>query len=143
GFFAGFSIIGEIQITLPTGLQSKGGPRNSYQLNQIVNWVRGTHSLKFGAQMNQHRDTQDFASGGVSPQFSNVQAFVDGTLNTVNVGFDFLANHATPGTQIQGPVTPPNRRGHIDFTDGAWFIEDTWKVSRRLTITPGLRWELT
>ncbi|HUQ92217.1 MAG TPA: TonB-dependent receptor, partial [Bryobacteraceae bacterium] len=78
---------------------------------------------------------------GVNPRFSNLQGFVDGQLATVQVEFDFLANGRIPGDLVPGPVAPPNRRFHTRYTDAAWFIQDTWKLTRRLTLTPGLRWE--
>jgi len=111
---------------------------------QTANWVLGAHSLKFGGQLIQYRETRDPVSGttsGVRPRFPNLQGFVDGLLDSVGVEFDFLANGRLPGDLVQGPVAPPNRRFHRRYTDAAWFIQDTWKVTRRLTLTPGLRWE--
>src|SRR5262249_11486710 len=67
--------------------------------------------------------------------------FVEGQLLTVDVELDFLANSRLPGDLVKGPIMPPNRRRRPRYADTAGFIEDTWKANRRLTITPGFRWE--
>src|SRR5262249_32966093 len=40
-----------------------------------------------------------------------------------------------------GHVKSPNRNWHLRYTDASWFVQDTWKLSRQVTLTPGLRWE--
>ena len=76
GLFNTFTMTRE-NVTLPRGSDSMGGPRNSYQLYQNVNWVRGSHSFTFGAQIDRHRDTQDVSiiSEGVRPRFGLFRNF--------------------------------------------------------------------
>jgi hypothetical protein len=126
GFFRDFSILGE-SVVLPTGRESEGGPRNLYHLHQTVSWVRNSHYFKFGGQTMQYRDAVDVSSPGVWSSFTGVQGFVDGVLGTL--------------TAWDSSPTSLNRRTHTRYTDGAWFFQDTWKMTRRLTVTPGLRWE--
>src|SRR5262249_25825368 len=139
--FATFGISGE-NITLPTGRQESGAVRNLYQLYQIANWVHGMHSVRFGGQFIAAREAlAGTGAGGVRPSFPDVRWFVEGQLLTVDVELDFLANSRLPGDLVKGPIMPPNRRRRPRYADTAGFIEDTWKANRRLTITPGFRWE--
>jgi outer membrane receptor protein involved in Fe transport len=39
------------------------------------------------------------------------------------------------------PFTAPSFTRHFRYNEVAWFGEDTWKLSSRLTVTAGLRWE--
>lgn len=145
GLFYTFTIQNEATAQLPTGRQSIGGPRNLYEIHQTANWVLGRHNWKLGGQAVHYRDTREVTAGpifaGVRPRFPDLQGFVDGRLSRVDVEFDFFANGRLPGDLVQGPVVPADRRGHSRYKDLSWFVQDTWKVTPRLTLTPGIRWE--
>ena len=144
GLFSFFSIRGE-SATLPTGRPGTGGPRNLYQLHQTASWVRGTHHFRVGGRLIHYRDAIDSSSPtaffGVRPTFGSLQGFVDGQLERLVLEYDFVANGRLPGDPVQAPFLPPNRRQHVHKNEISWFVQDTWKVKRRLTLTPGLRWE--
>jgi carboxypeptidase family protein len=139
-------------LSLPALVPRTGGPRNSYQLHQLVSWVRRNHDLKFGGQIINYResiiDKQRFPNVAFFPLGNFVigsedpftQSFVNGSYPIVGLWFDFVTQPSLVD-QFEGHVNTPNPSWHLRYTDAAWFVQDTWKVSRRLTLTPGLRWE--
>ncbi len=129
--------------SLPAGLPRRGGPRNLYPLHQTVSWIRRNHNFKFGADFVHYRDS---IATSLYPALwrppTDVRGFVNGRMNTLTVPFDFLANGLLqPGDSLDGRLLSPNRAWHGRYTDVAWFVQDTWKITRRFTLTPGLRWE--
>jgi hypothetical protein len=97
-------------------------------LFQSAGRVWGRHDLKFGGQYVELRDSRstgdDDATEPDRGEFRNVQGFLDGMLTSFQVGGG-----------------PANARVHYRYNDLAFFVQDTWKIARHLTLAPGLRYE--
>ena len=124
---------------LPTivvgGFESLGAPTNeprgrvsqAYQIVDALVWTRGRHTIKSGV------DYRRPLIRSYNDQFSR------GRLSFNNLA-DLLAGVAAPsGTSIARGAT---RRDTYSNNFGL-FIQDDWKVSRRLTLNFGLRHEYT
>jgi hypothetical protein len=123
---------GITNIGLP-GLFPQGRLFNNYQIQDTVSYTSGNHTVRFGADLNIQRATQQipfnsrgvltFAGGGGFNAFGN---FVDQ-----------FSGRGTGGAAIQfgDPVIVPNA-----FYQN-YFAEDTWRVKPNLTLTLGLRYE--
>jgi hypothetical protein len=139
--FPGFFIQNE-NVTLPSAASSYGGPHHSYQFFQTLTWARGHHTLKFGGQFVHLRENISLGVGDgqvAIADFMDVQAFVDGVLGFYSIALD--AKGHFPGELVDPPFGPPSFTRHFHYNEPGLFLADTWRITPRLTLTPGLRWE--
>ena len=139
-------------------------PSHDTRLQVVDNWswLTGRHLLKAGAEYNRTAISQQFIG------FANGRYIfdsVDGFMNFVTRGSGYVTcsdgsdsgtGQCPDGTSVTGPVllylqsatvpgVAPDRLGRGDFgvTELAFFVQDTWRPSERLTVNLGLRWEGT
>jgi len=138
-----------------------GGPQNVYQFNQDFNWTRGKHQFRFGAQYIHNRDNRTFgafqvgvaelsAQGDPTEAFNNLLA---GQLYAFSAAVDPQGKFPcrvdvntglpieTADCIVNLPVGQPRFTRNNRYNDVAWYVQDTWKVTPRLTLNLGLRWE--
>src|SRR5262245_37466626 len=147
--FPSFTITGDTisgstgSLSLPSAKNAFGGAQNIYQLYQAANWIRGTHNLKFGWQYQHVRDnrvpTEALSTRSNLGEFRDLQGFVDGFLTSYQLSLD--PQGKVPGELIQPPFGPSATRRHYRFNEMSGFFQDAWKISPRLTLSPGLRYE--
>src|SRR5215469_6950037 len=128
-------------VSLPAGTDGAFGPTNGYQFFQTGTYSRGRHTLRFGGQFVHLRQNVYFGLAGevADAQFANTQGFVDGILQLYSIALDPKGRY--PGEYVDPPFGPPSFTRHYHYNEPALFIADTWKMTTRLTLTPGLRWE--
>jgi hypothetical protein len=127
-----FSVSGRVDLR-------SGGPvkfvSNVYQVQENISWIRGRHTLRFGFE---HMDLGFFQSFLGPPQFTfNGQRTGGGVATRGDPMADFLL-----GAYQQLPVTNGVRVNDGGNTFTALYIHDDFKVSPRLTLNLGLRYEL-
>jgi hypothetical protein len=147
--FPSFTITGDTisgstgSISLPTARNAFGGSQNIFQLYQGANWIRGSHNVRFGWQYQHLRDSrvpvESLSSRSNQGEFRDLQGFVDGLLTSYQLSLD--PKGKLPGELIQPPFGPSVSLRHYRFNDMAGFFQDSWKISPRLTLSPGLRYE--
>jgi len=130
------------------------------QLLDNVTWARGNHLMKVGAEYNRTRTNQTFI-GFANGRF--IFSSVDGFLNYVSKGNGYVecSNGASSttgacpaGTSITGPVLLYLQQAGVGGRsvedagtqeivqhEVALFAQDNWKVSNKLSVNYGLRWE--
>jgi len=110
----------------------------SYIFSDTLSYVRGKHSLKFGAEYRRYR-MNDRATEGYSFNFSYLQTALPGGLRT-RTGHPFASFilGAADGGSRDVIATQPGYRGGLF----SLYAQDDWKVTPKLTINYGLRWEL-
>ena len=135
-----FYILNE-SVSLPDGTSGGYGPTNTYQFLQSGTYSGGNHTLRFGGQFDQLRQNYTFGFAGqiATAQFANTQTFVDGTLQFYSIALNPKGHY--PGDYVDPPFGPPSFVRHYRYNEPALFFTDTWKLTRRLTLSPGLRWE--
>lgn len=106
--------------------------QNNYNWRDVVSWVRGSHSLKFGFEAWTGDDDARFANNSYRPtfRFLNLLDLVQGNAySETGVVFDPLTGKVTNGAYR-----------HLMNTFGA-FVQDEWKVKPNLTVNLGVRWD--
>jgi hypothetical protein len=110
------------------------GPRNSgqndYEIYDSVSLVRGTHSVRIGAEF---RRTQINISQGIAAN----GFFVFAPFPTNNPFANFLLGAPVVFFQAGGDF----HRGLRSF-DAAGYAQDQWRISRKLTLNYGVRYEI-
>src|SRR5229473_742369 len=109
---------------------------NVYQLNDSVSWVKGKHNLKFGGgvrmlQFNVRRLTQ----GSGEFDFDPAQTSNGGTGNGDAVASSLF------GLVNQGILNYGGFSG-VRYKDFYLFVQDSYKLTSRLTLNYGLRYDL-
>jgi hypothetical protein len=133
---AGFTQVG------PRGFWPNFNDLNNYMLADSFSLVKGSHTIKFGGEYRRtsifreaqrHRRGNFAFSGQYTSQNPNVAA---SRANTGNGMADMLLGWVSGGNT----GSPQGETSIIPYY--GFFVQDDWKVSQRLTINAGLRWEL-
>ncbi len=101
----------------------QGRRASRFFINDNLAWSRGAHELRFGTNTRIFRlNDYDFGEGTVpTVTYANLQQFIDGVANTASEAF------------------PSNTNEPFNFLNLDVYAQDTWKVTRTLTWTFGLR----
>jgi hypothetical protein len=109
---------------------------DNYNLQDSVSWTTGRHNLKFGVRWD--RDQFNNIALDNQPGTYNFSQFETGQPGNTNTGNSYasfllgLVNDATMATNT--PIAERTRYFAI-------YAQDDWKISKRLTMNYGIRWE--
>ena len=99
--------------------------RNLFTFDDHIYWSRGKHQIEAGAWIERVQSNDLLAQSQYGQaSFSTLQSFLQGTVKTFTV------------------VPSPTELGWRSL-EGAAFVEDTWKVTKRLEFRGGFRFEST
>ena len=145
-----------------------GGPQNYGQVYQDASWIKGAHQFRFGGDYVYIQDNRTFGAyeGAVEALDSaalrarGLNRFVDGQLLRMRVAIDpqgkfpckFSSNplvafnpnapaNQDPACRIDTPASAPSFSRSNRYHEFALYAQDSWKLSRRLTLNLGVRWE--
>ena len=149
--------------TTPGNSIPYGGPQNLYQFYQDLSWTHGKHQFRFGGQYIHTRDNRTFgayegATGYLNKSGNLGDAFdqlVYGNIERFQVAVDPQGKYPCPidptsptgdlvpsdACSLTTPVAAPSFTRHNHYNDFAAYMQDTWKVTPRLTLNLGVRWE--
>ncbi len=101
----------------------QGRRASRFFINDNLAWSRGAHELRFGTNTRIFRlNDFDFGEGTVpTVTYANLQQYIYGAASTVSEAF------------------PSNANEPFNFLNLDVYVQDTWKVTRKLTWTFGLR----
>ena len=146
------AISGGLTFGKPNFLERRALPleRNVHVVDNVT-ITSGNHTIKFGGDFNYNKDRLDnlFSEGGVYA-YNNVNAFIIDYVNftangalrnagTVCIGSTRIAGNCFTSNFQQGFGTPAFEFSTVDL---AFYIQDDWRWSPRLTVNLGLRYEI-
>jgi hypothetical protein len=118
------TVSGVVSLGAPTNVP-RGRVSSAFQLVDNVTWIRGSHTFKFGGEYRR----------AIVDSFADQNA--RGRLNFNNLA-DFLAGVvSTSGTALLRGAT----RRETFTNNFGFFAQDDWKITQRLTLNLGLRYE--
>ena len=116
-------------------------PRNVWSTLGSITWQKGRHSIKFGGDW-RVLDFNEGQNSAASGAFTFGRTFTQGpnpVVSSSTAGYgvaSFLLGAASSGSVIA--INPISTQG-LYF---AAFVQDDWKVSDKLTLNIGLRWDV-
>jgi len=115
----------------------------TYHLTQGMTYLRGKHEFKFGWDYRNLRtfsDPLDLAGTNGQYFFNRAQTALPTALTTTGHAFASFLLGATDQANLT--VTPPTLLLGIRYGYTAGYINDNWKVTSRLTLNLGMRYEV-
>ena len=155
--------------TTPGNAIPFGGPQNFIQYYQDWSKVLGRHTLRFGGSYNYIQDNRAFGAyeepvgafstsgsfnwAGMNRLMGGYWGYYNGAVNPVgsypcafpivgnNTGcYDASGNHV-PSGEVALPVGQPDFTRSNRYQEFALYLADSWKATRKLTLSLGLRYE--
>jgi hypothetical protein len=135
-------------ITFPSMIYGTNGnvPQQSYQkkwqFKDALNWNKGSHALRFGIDWVFEPKLGGFFGYTPVPAIN----FFDDPSTILTDRTHYPQGFSTPG--IVTSITESNGLvySRFDFADtvqaGGWYFQDDWRVSRKLTLNLGLRYDV-
>jgi len=108
------------------------GPDTRIQWVDHVSYTKGRHALKFGGEL--HRDA--FSGGAYAGGRGRIKFLGGGVFPTSTPLEDFFGGAPTVGQVLIGDPTR-----NIHNWSEAGFLQDDWRVTTRLTVNLGMRYE--
>jgi hypothetical protein len=127
--FAGVPQIGFQNFGIGSGSSPLPIIENTYAAQDNFSKVIGTHSLKFGGQVERHQLIEKNLGSNGSFSFTGSETGIDFA--------DFLLG--APNSYGQGQGYPSNGRSH----SFGFYGQDSWRVRPDLTANIGLRWDVS
>jgi hypothetical protein len=142
-----------------------GGPQNTVQVNQDLQYIKGRHAMQYGAQIIYIQDNNAYGAYAQAGEqlgrarSDGLQAFITGYNGVPGNMYEFEAAvdpagalpcvqnpytgalTQTAGCSIDLPASSPSFARSERFHDWAVYAQDAWKATPRLTVNYGLRYE--
>jgi hypothetical protein len=108
---------------------------NRYQIVDNYSWTRGAHSAKFGIDYQTTADwTNQLYNGYGGYSYTNVLNFAKDFSGNGTLG---LKSYSTFTQAFGNPIK------QLRTSDMNFYVQDTWKVSKKVTFSYGVRYEKT
>ena len=114
--------------------QAISGPvagTNFYSIRNVLNWNKGSHTFKLGGEFSLDKDIQQTLLNNYGVfSFTGTKAKSSNALSDFLLGLPITMNQDAPVLAL------------ANFFTGALFAQDDWKITPRLTLNLGVRWDV-
>ena len=148
--------------TSPGNALPFGGPQNYIEAAEDVAWTKGKHQFTFGGTFLNLKDNRTFGAyqnavdglvNSSSGTTSGLKNFVSGNLGFLEVAVDPQGAYPcyrnavgvyqqTAACTINLPVSSTNFSRSNSYQDYGFYANDSYKVTPKLTVNLGVRWEI-
>jgi hypothetical protein len=108
---------------------------STYDYSDLISFTHRKHSLRAGAELRRNYENSDAGSGRPIYEFFDSLFFAIDAPFSQFVGVD-------PGFTTGSPAQLAESIRHWRYWDVGAFLADDWRISRRLTLNLGLRYDL-
>ncbi|MBY0505699.1 MAG: TonB-dependent receptor [Bryobacteraceae bacterium] len=117
----------------------QGVNQDTYHFVDTLSWIRGRHQLRFGTELRRYVD--DYYSNNRFRGTMTLQSF--GDLLTGLPGTPIAqGGNGTGFSNINSSSVASGITDRMDrITDWSWYVQDDWKLTSRLSLNLGLRWD--
>ncbi len=123
-----------------------GGPQQLWQLYQDQTWVMGKHEFRFGGSYVRILDDRTFGAYANSVEALNTTSAAIPSLDNFVLGqlrrFQTAINpQGYPGGTYTTPVSLPSFNSKNKYNEFAFYLNDNWQFTDRVTVNLGVRYE--
>lgn len=105
----------------------------NYNWYDVVSWLKGNHSFKFGVDIDRQHDLDNFTPNYARPTFTFA--------SVLDFAQDLPLTESGPVIDTRTGALAQNVYTRINMTYIGGFVQDDWKVRPNLTLNLGLRYE--
>ena len=110
-----------------------GWVHNNWNWHDVLTYVRGRHAVHVGIDVDREQDLDDFTSGLVRPSFNFA--------NLVDFAVDHPVSQSGPIVNVRTGSTATSLYSRVLMLEEGSFVQDDWKVNRKLTLNAGFRFD--
>ena len=110
-----------------------GWAQNNWYAHDTLNYTRGAHTLRVGIDVDRQQDLDNFENGDVRPYFE--------MLNILDVAADHPFYQSGPVMNPKTEQVATNLYQRVALFYLAPYVQDDWKINRRLSLNFGLRFD--
>lgn len=112
---------------------SAGWVHENFNWHDVLNWTHGKHTISAGADIDRHHDDDKFTTPLLRPTF--------GFGNLMDFAQDGVFSQSGPAMDVNSSSLASDLYQVLRWLYAGAYVQDDWKVTSRLTLNAGLRYD--
>jgi hypothetical protein len=112
---------------------SAGWVHENFNWHDVLSWTHGKHTISTGVDFDRHHDDDKFTSAVLRPSF--------GFGNLMDFAQDGVFSQNGPGMDVKTSSLANDLYEILRWVYAGAYVQDDWKVTSRLTLNAGLRYD--